>query len=303
MTAQLNCTQYELPAFGLIRVQGTEARSFLQGQLTNDINLVSPEQAQLSAWCNPKGRMLAIFLIFEQDGSLYLKLPLERLPATLKRLRMFVMRSDVQLSDASQELVGTGLVGCIPDAPPTAYACQTSPGLSLIRMPGADGRILAIGTDGQIAKLRRCEAMCNKVESSAWALADIRAGMPQVYDATAEAFVPQMLNLDLIPAISFTKGCYTGQEVVARTKYLGQVKRRMFHASFDSEQMPAIGTELHSASSQSAQGAGKLVDVAPVAPGRFEALVMAEISSAVAGDLKIGDENGTSLQTKPLFEE
>lgn len=130
-----------------------------------------------------------------------------------------------------------------------------------------------------------------------WTLQNIREGLPTVYNSTAEAFIPQTLNLQLLNAINFQKGCYTGQEVIARMKYLGQLKRRMYLAQFDAEAevQPSPGDSLYSASSKSGQGAGKIVDVRPDPAGGYAALVMIQISAAAADDLQWLDDRGAKL--------
>ena len=133
-----------------------------------------------------------------------------------------------------------------------------------------------------------------------WSLMEIRAGMPTVFEDTLEAFVPQMANLQLIGGVSFTKGCYTGQEVVARMQYLGKLKRRMYHAHVDTAQAPARGAELFSPSSESAQGAGRVVDVAASPQGGYELLAVIQISSAEAGDLHLESAEGPRLHLLDL---
>lgn len=299
--ATADCALSDLSDLGLIRVQGEDARSFLQGQLTNDVNLVSSEQSQLSGYCNPKGRLFACFLLFEHAGNLYLQLPRERLDSMLKRLRMFVLMSKVTLTDASDELAGIGLTGdCLPELldklPEAPFDTVQNPQGTVLRMPGDTPRVQIWGTPEQLTELwKKLAPTASLVNADFWPLANIRAAYPSILNATAEAFVPQTLNLDLLEAISFTKGCYTGQEVVARMKYLGQLKRRMYLARIDTDQPPQAGDPLYAASSKSGQGAGKVVDARPSPDGGCEALVMTQISSAEAGDLQLGDANGAKL--------
>ena len=304
-TAKTDGTLTALTSLGLIRVQGEDARDFLQGQLTNDIQAVTAKQAQLSAWCTPKGRMLALMLVFQQGDDLYLQLPRERIEAVLKRLRMFVMRSRVILSDTSDELPIMALGGnCIAelldDVPEDNFASRQSAGLSVIRFPGKQPLVQVIGEADALAPIREKAAMtATAAGDSWWRLQNIRSGIPAIYDATAEAFIPQMLNLDLLGGISFNKGCYTGQEVVARMKYLGQIKRRMYLARFMTATEPGPGDKLFSAHSKSAQGAGKIVDVQPSPAGGWEALVAAETSSVEAGDMRLGGAEGAVLEIQP----
>ncbi len=300
-----DCTLTALTSLGLIRVQGEDARDFLQGQLTNDINDVTPVQAQLGAWCNPKGRMLALMLVFQRSDDLYLQLPRERIEPVLKRLRMFVLRSKVTLEDVSEEqpiiaLGGSCISGLVEQLPDTDFGTQQVGEIMVIRFPGEPARVQVIGNTEAVAEFwKQAITSATPVSSDWWSLQNIHNGIPGIYDATAEAFIPQMINLDLLQGISFTKGCYTGQEVVARMKYLGQLKRRMFLAQFESPGIPRAGDKLFSPQSKSAQGAGRIVDVQPTAKGHWAALVVAEISAVESGDLYLGDADGPKLNIQP----
>lgn len=300
-----DCTLTALTSLGLIRVQGEDAHDFLQGQLTSDIKAVTPEKAQLGAWCNPKGRMLALMLIFQHGDDLYLQLPRERIAAVMKRMRMFVLRSRVTLEDVSDDLPVVALGGnCITNlleqVPEGDFTSQSSPGTTVIRFPGEQPRVQVIGEAGELAALwKKAAATATLVNSNWWTLQNIRSGIPTVYDATAEAFVPQLLNLDLLQGISFTKGCYTGQEVVARMKYLGKLKRRMYVARFKVAEEPKPGDGLFSPHSKSPQGSGKIVDVQASPDGGWEALIAAEISSVEAGDMHLGNAEGALLDIQP----
>jgi folate-binding protein YgfZ len=296
-----DCAISSLSSLGLIKVQGEDARDFLQGQLTNDIMAVSPEQGQLSAWCTPKGRMLALMLIFQRDDDLYLQLPGEQLDPVLKRLRMFVMRSKVILEDVSDTLPVLALGGnCLADLPDSIpandFACTQTSGISLIRFPGETPRVQAVGEpEALTALLDKIRPDAITVKESWWTLQNIRNGIPELGNRTAETFVPQMLNLDLLNGISFTKGCYTGQEVVARMKYLGQLKRRMYLARFESASNVEAGDALFSEQSKSAQGAGKVVTAIKPGNDQWKALVVAEITSVENGEIHLGDKEGAVL--------
>lgn len=300
------CAITELSHFGLIKVSGADSRSFLQGQLTNDINAVTSELAQLSSYCSPKGRMLGSFWIFQRGEDLYLQLPIERLGAILKRLQMFVMRSQVTLADASDDLARLGLAGdcaesALPFAPADEKASITRDQLTVIRLPGDRPRFELVGPPQALAE--KWPELRDKAEQTGadfWSLMDIRAGVPNVLEDTVEAFVPQMTNLQLIGGVSFTKGCYTGQEIVARMQYLGKLKRRMYRAHIDAGLAPAPGAEIFSPSSESGQGAGRVVDAAPSPEGGYEVLAVIQISSAEADDLRLGDTNGPGLRLVDL---
>jgi folate-binding protein YgfZ len=305
-TAVPDCAITDLSHLGLIRISGADARSFLQGQLTNDINAVSTGKSQLSSYCSPKGRMLGSFRIFQRDDALFVQIPQERLEPIRKRLAMFVLRSQVELVDVSADLARFGLSGdCAPDllpfVPDDGQDTLTRDDITVLRLPGDRPRYEIIGPEARLAALWQAAAeKAQQTGPAFWALMDIRAGIPTVYDDTAEAFVPQMANLQLIDGVSFTKGCYTGQEVVARMQYLGKLKRRMYRARIDATEAPQPGTEVFSPSSESGQGAGRIVDSAPSPDGGFEVLAVLQISSAEADDLRLGDAEGPALELLPL---
>lgn len=300
--SQADCALCDLSTLGLIRASGEDVRDFLQGQLSSDINLLNETTGQLSAMCNPKGRMFASLTLFQRDGDIYLQLPAERLNAILLRLRMFVMRSKVVLEDATDDLVAIGLSGnCISgllqELPEQSMQQLGLDKLTVLRMPGELPRVQLIGPADSITSLwRQVAPKATLVNGDFWKLQNIREGLPGVYNGTAEAFIPQTLNLQLLGAVSFTKGCYTGQEVVARMKYLGQLKRRMYVAHFDTDAEPAAGDRLYSASSSSGQGAGQIVDVSRDPAGGYAALVMIQISTAEADDLQLGDAQGARME-------
>lgn len=301
-----DCAITDLSHFGLIRASGPDLRSFLQGQLTNDVNAVSADRAQISSYCSPKGRMLGSFWILQRGEDLYLQLPIDRLEAVLKRLRMFVLRSQVSLEDASTRLARFGIAGdcaaaMLPFVPAEDQATITRDQLTVLRLPGDRPRFELLGPPELLAA--RWREMAGEAEQTGgdfWSLMDIRAGIPQVFEETVEAFVPQMANLQLIGGVSFKKGCYTGQEVVARMQYLGKLKRRMYRARIDTAEAPKPGTEVFSPSSESGQGAGRIVDAAASPEGGFEVLAVVQISSAEAADLRLGGADGPPLKLLPL---
>jgi len=301
------CALADLSYLGLIRISGEDVRNFLQGQVTNDVRQVSPDRSQQNSMCSPKGRMLANFLAFERAGDLYLQLPLARLEPILKRLQMFVLRSKVTLSDASDDLVRIGIAGecaepLLPEVPsPAPGSVLDVPPLTLIRLAGDRPRFEIIGphTNAQ-AFWEQCARLAQPANPDFWPLMEIRAGIPTVYDDTVEAFVPQMANMQLIDGVNFSKGCYTGQEVVARMQYLGKLKRRMYLAHVDSATPPKAGDDLFSPSSESGQGAGRVVDARPSPGGGYELLAVAEIATAEESTLSLHDEHGPRLTINAL---
>lgn len=302
-----NCQLFDLSEFGLIRASGDDSELFLQGQLTNDITEVTPEHSHLSGYCTPKGRLLATMRVISHGGDFLLLMPRERLAAVLQRLGMFVLMSKVTLSDASDELQTIGLYGDCATSLPAAEtpaevdsSVTAEDGVTIVRIAANAPRFLLIGSAGAIAQRRQhLTENTTPANDQLWRLLDIRAGLPTVFDATVEAFVPQMLNMHLVNGVSFSKGCYTGQEIVARMHYLGKLKRRMYHVAVVGD-CPASGIDLYSPQSQSGQGSGKIVMSAETAEGVCEALAVIEVANAEAGEVRLNDENGAKLDILEL---
>jgi len=273
---------------GLLRVRGPDARSFLQNQLSNDLRQVSPKQGQLAGYLSPKGRLLAVVVVQQiGEDDFLLRLPASLLPATLKRLRMFVLRSAVQLSDASAEFVTLGLLGTAATAalasldcmaPDTEYGTVCGPGGWLLRCPGPLPRFELTATPEALAAWGPKLALPT-LPASAWALAALASGTPVIAPETIDAFVPQTADLDLAGGISFTKGCYPGQEIVARVHYLGRAKQRLFFGATDTPPQP--GSAVVDAAGQPA---GTVMASAPL-PGQG-ALLLAVLPLAPQSPLQ-----------------
>ena len=277
---------------GVIRVGGEDAADFLQNQLTNDLREVTLERSQLTAWCSPKGRVLACFRLFRTEEYHYLLLPKAILPATLERLKKYVLISRVTLEDASEECALLGVAGAGAekllreaghDSPPGVNEVVRGEGHTLLGIPGPQPRFIAVGDGAQIIPLwSSLKGRATPVGTSAWRLLDIRAGLPDIHPETVEAFVPQMINLDLLGGISFDKGCYPGQEVVARLRYLGKLKRRMYRARIECAASPQPGEPLRLAGE--GRDTGKIVEAQPAAPDGYELLAVVEIASVENGE-------------------
>lgn len=301
----------DLSHFGLLRVEGPDTPTFLQGQLTNDVRLVTAERSQLNSHCSPKGRILTLFRLFRRGDAFYLRMPSELLAPTLERLRKFVLMSKVSLGDASDELLRIGLSGPhavaalaqqLDHLPAEVDDVVHGNGLTMIRVAGPHPRVEVYGAAAAIQALwERMASVARPAGAAAWALLDIRAAVPTIYAQTVEAFVPQMVNLQLVDGVSFRKGCYTGQEVVARTQFLGQLKRRMYLAHVDGEVAPHPGDELHCAGSASGQGTGKVVDARPAPHGGFDLLAVVQLALVDAGDtIRLRDADGPQLHFQPM---
>jgi len=303
-----DCTLFDLSHLGLIAVRGADAEGFLQGQFTNDIRELSPTHTQLSSHCSVKGRMLANFRVMRLADGIYLQLPRERIPDLLKRLRLFVLRAKVTLEDVSDGPVRIGVAGAgaaqaleqlgLP-LPERANDLALTDGVTVLRLPSPFHRFELIAPcERQCVLWDAMAPACAWGDADAWALLDIRAGIPTIYTATADAFVPQMTNMQIIDGVSFKKGCYTGQEVVARMQYLGKLKRRMYQAEVESPIPPRPGDELHATSTTSEQGTGRVVDARATGDGRYALLAVVEIEAAEGGEVRLGKE-GPLLRLAP----
>jgi folate-binding protein YgfZ len=278
----------DLTHYGLVSVHGEDAQSFLQGQLTNDLRAVDEQHSQLSGHCNAKGRLLATFRVFRRGDSHYLCLPTEMIENLLKRLRMYVLRARVTLEDASDTFVHLGVSGSdceeelrdfAGDIPAAMHGvCQDERQL-IVRVPGIHPSFEIFTDVDQARELwTRLNVRSAPIGAEAWQLLDIQAGVPMIYPKTSEAFVPQMVNLQLVDGVSFRKGCYPGQEIVARMQYLGKLKRRMYKIRIDTDAAPQPGDDIVSPSDPN-QSAGKLVSAAAHPDGGYAALAVLQIAT------------------------
>lgn len=285
-----------LAHWGLIRARGADAAGFLQGQLTNDVLQLDATQARLAGFCSAKGRLQASFVVCKlAPDDLLLACAASVLPATLKRLSMFVLRARCKLSDAGAEFALHGAAGAsarslIGDTP--VWGRREITGGSLVRLPDVDGVarcMIALGAGAALPPLPALPA-------ERWRALEVRSGIPLIEAATADQFVPQMLNYELIGGVDFKKGCYPGQEIVARSQYRGTIKRRMF--LFESDATLAAGEEVFH-SGDAAQPAGMVVNAAPL-PGAAKAgtvaLVEVKLAALDAGELHAGAPGGALLR-------
>ncbi len=308
----------DLSHLGLLEIDGADAVTFLQGQVTNDVKLLTDQndisRAHYTAYCNPKGRMLALFLAFAHHNNqlgnhLHLQVNRELLAAIMKRLNMYIMRSKVNIKDASETIIKFGLNGpqaasmlspLFSSVPNDNYELVTLENGTLLKLPSLNNQQrFQIFTDTINAPLiwNALKQNCQLVGKPCWDWIEIQLGIPDIELNTQVQFVPQMLNLDLLNAINFKKGCYTGQEIVARTHYLGTVKRRTYLAEITTEAKP--GDKVNDAS-QHAIGQneiGQIVRVAPNLLGSFDVLV--ELRMESVKDTQIFC-NGAPLKLKTL---
>jgi tRNA-modifying protein YgfZ len=261
-----------LAHLGILRFTGADALSFLQGQVSNDTQPLTERTPVFAAYSTAQGRVLALIYLLPHSSGVVAILPREILSATMERMRKFILRAKVRIEDAADTLVVAGHVGATLQVS-SRYIEQDGIGTAPL---GHDAnRRWIIGPPEKIAASPDAAA-AKRIENE-WRLADIRAGLPQVYAATSEAFVAQMLNLDLLDGISFTKGCYTGQEIIARTQHLGRIKRRLSRLTLPSGTWN-IGQALRLADGRQ----GRLTEVIE-SHGRTEALAVLRVASDAVG--------------------
>jgi len=283
-----------LPALGVIRAQGADAAKFLHGQLTQDFSLLGLSEARLAAFCSPKGRMLASFVAAKRaHDDIVLVCRRDLLPATLKRLQMFVLRAQCKLSDASDAMALRGLVGAaVPAALPAPDWSQwRDREASVVRLPAADG----VGRALWIAPLEGSPAPETTLDAAVWDWLSVRSGVATVGAAVADAFVPQMLNYESVGGVNFKKGCYPGQEVVARSQFRGTLKRRGVLLAASGP--VAAGQEVfHAADAE--QPCGLIAEAAPRPDGSgWAAIASLQTSALDGGALRAGD---AALTPQPL---
>ena len=274
----------------LIAVTGDDAADFLHGQFTNDVKALAIGNAQWSGWCTPRGRLVATFLLLRRESGYFLMLPAEIAPAFARRLGMFVLRSKVKIAEASASFARFGIAGSGAadfvrahwGSVPAAMKSVASADATCIALD--ESRFVAWVPQGAASLVQALRGAAKPEGREAWDREAIRAGVPTIVAATQEAFVPQMANFELVGGVSFQKGCYPGQEIVARTQYRGILKRRMAVAHVDGSERPSPGDSVYS-SAFGEQSAGTVVNVAPVPGGGFDFLVVAQIESLDRGDL------------------
>ena len=297
---------------GLIAVAGDDAATFLHSQLTNDVEHLGPAEARLAGYCTPKGRLQATFLMWRDPDAVYLQLPRAIQAPLQKRLTMFVLRAKAKLRDATDEdrfaaVLGFGgaaagdalrvHAGALPEAPYTRVEGESG---TVIRVADAFGqpRYLWLTTpERAIAALPALRERLAFGGSAAWQLSSVHAGVAQIGPGTQEQFVPQMINYELLGGVNFKKGCYPGQEIVARSQYLGKLKRRTALATLlDPAACP--GDEVFAAADPD-QPCGMIVNAAPNGAGGADVLVEIKLA-ALDGDVHHGSAGGTLLRFLPL---
>ena len=296
----------DLSQYGLIALSGEEAQSFLHGQITNDLRGLTEQAAVFAGYLSAKGRMLANFLVMRRGADVLILLPASLRETIQKRLSMFILRSKVKARDASAEWVRYGVNGaCAKTALSEALGIALPDGL--MGMAQTDQAfVLRLGEhrfdvfaqpDFAIDLWQKLASTCRPVGASAWDWLMIRAGVPMVLPQTQDHFVPQMANMEILGGVSFNKGCYPGQEIVARSQYLGKVKRRLFLAHVETAAFP--GDELFSPELAD-QAAGHIANAAPAPGGGCDVLAVVHNTCVEADSVHLKTRDGARLMFLPL---
>ena len=241
-----------LPQMGVLKITGDDAPSFLQNLLTNDVDAIAIQQSQLSGLCNAKGRLIASFLLIRhQTHCYYMMLPSTMCQPLQQRLAMYVLRAKVTINNISDATACIGLYQKRSDSlsklsfPDKDYQCNIHQEATIIKLPDKQIRYVVIQPHAQVNNfLKQLDSCWQPAHDSIWQQLDIKAGLPMIYPASSEKFTPQQVNFDLIDGVSFSKGCYPGQEVVARLHYLGKESRRMFIAKANSPDVVDIASNV-----------------------------------------------------------
>jgi tRNA-modifying protein YgfZ len=294
----------DLSHLGVLDFIGEDSEAFLQGQFSCDVRSLQAGSTSYGGYCTPKGRLLADFLLWRVAGGFRMALSRGILAPVQKRLKMYVLRSKVQISDASEALVLLGASG-----PAAADALRASG----IEPPQRSHELAHFGADDSVISLAgqryvlvvpperaavlwtSLAARLRPVGTPCWEWLDIHNGVPLITARTQEQFVPQMVNLELIGGVSFSKGCYPGQEIVARTHYLGKVKRRMFLAHLEADAAPAPGDDIYS-DDIPGQTSGMVVNAQAAPGGGYDLLAVAQLSSGQSPAVRLKSPQGPALR-------
>lgn len=280
-----------LPHLGVIGVQGDDAASFLQGQLTQDFALLGLSEARLAAYCTAKGRMQASFVgVKRSQGEILLVVSRDILAATLKRLSMFVLRAEAKLRDATAEFELFGVAG--GTAPQAPWKVTGSDGTSIVSLYPADGQVRSLW----LAPAGQSPPPGPQLAHELWLWGEVRSAIATITQPVVEAFVPQMLNYESVGGVNFKKGCYPGQEVVARSQFRGTLKKRAYlgHAQ---EPLQAGQEIFHE--SDASQPCGLVAQAAPAPGGGWDAIVSIQIAASQGGLLAAVSPQGPALRVEP----
>ena len=297
----------DLSHLGFIRATGPDAVEFLHGQFTNDLKKLAPTESQLTGYCTPKGRVLGVFRAFYDQNSLVLQVHKDTITSCLDRLRKFILRAKVDLI-IDTDIESFGVVGkdsskhleelCGP-LPQNNNECRHANRVTIICCENSPfPRYQVVGTSSVLKTIwGQLDGLCPKLGSWSWASVDIERGLVTVFSATSEQLTPQMVNMDITGSVNFDKGCYPGQEIVARTHYLGKIKTRMILGNVDATPPPAPGDKVYATEGE--QSIGMVVDATPGERG-YDLLATARLEYVEKNDLQLRKGAATAIEIRKL---
>ena len=298
----------ELGSTGVIAARGADAVAFLHSQLTSDVANLHARRTQYSGYCSPKGRLLATFFVWRGDDEILLQLPETLCSSIQLRLAKYVLRARVTLAHESGEYRVFGIAGTGAERAMEPFAGGTLPGIhEFVSSRGhrvarvSDSRFVLLAPAAEAASARAMLGRHARSQpESAWSRLEIEAGIPTITAATQDEYVPQMVNLDLIGAVSYVKGCYPGQEIVARTHYLGRLKQRMYRIYAPTTTEPAACDPLYSAAFGAGQASGAILVAAPAEGSGYDALAVIQTTALASGAVTLSSPEGPAIEVKGL---
>lgn len=299
----------DLSHFSTLVIAGDDARSFMQGQFTNDVAKVDANTSQLSAFCNTKGRMIANFRLFEHNGHYFLNLKSDLVELSIKHLQNYILRAQVAIQDVSEQLIHLGISGSnttellstfIENVNEEVDSISFNEDYVAIRIAGAAPRYEVFCSYEHARSLwEQITQQAEVINSSSWDYLNIQAGIPAIDANSSEEFVPQMANMELINGVSFTKGCFPGQEIVARMHYLGKLKKRCYKVHIDTENKPATGDKLFAENARAGQNTGSIIQAEKNPDSGYDALAVIQIADTES-NLFLNDADGPKVMVKDL---
>lgn len=299
----------DLSLFSTIVIAGDDAANFMQGQFTNDITQVNEQTSQLNAFCNKKGRMIANFRLFQNQQNYFFSVKSDLVEISIEHLQNYILRSQVAIQDVSEQLIHIGISGdnaaellssYITDINQNVGSISSNENYIAICVPGLKPRYEIFCSLEHAKNLwDSVSTQATVANSSSWNYLDIQSGLPFIDASTSEEFVPQMANMELINGVSFTKGCFTGQEIVARMHYLGKLKKRCYKINIETDSEPSNGDKLFAENARAGQNTGMIIQVEKSPEAGYDALAViqtADINSA----LFLNNSDGPHITVKEL---
>ncbi len=303
----------DLSQYSTLVVAGDDAVDFMQGQFTNDVKNVDEQNSQLNAFCNNKGRMSANFRLFKYQQNYFFSVRNNLVERSIEHLQNYILRAQVVIQDVSEQLIHLGVSGDNAEKLLAPFVEISNREIDAVSF---NDNYIAIRVAGaQAEKNPRYEIFCSPehaktlweaistqaevVNSSSWDYLNIQAGLPFIDSHSSEEFVPQMVNMDLINGVSFTKGCYTGQEIVARMHYLGKLKKRCYKVFIDSQDKPAAGDKLFAENARAGQNTGMIIQAEKNPQAGYDALAVIQIADTES-KLFLNDADGPAVTVKEL---